>query len=199
MLKAEFGTNLRGRELKGRHWWLAGGGALAVAMLLVALALSSATAQAQQPGAVYVGDVSVVGDCGELAGVVVSDDGMSVVHAGVDVSGRHFHTDFDPAVPIAEDGSFTASFEADLGPPNGMSPPNGIAGLVITISGTFAGNKLNGTVNVSPSTCGDVPFSAAAATFAHSSTSCSTRLSVLLTLMRTPRGRMSSASANVST
>ena len=162
MLKAEFGTNLRGRELKGRHWWLAGGGALAAAMLLAALALGSASVQAQVPGAVYIGSqIEVVGDCGELAGVVVSDDGMSVVHAGVDVSGRHFHTDFDPAVPIAEDGSFTASFEADLGPPNGMSPPNGIAGLVITISGTFAGIELNGTVNVSPSSCGDVPFSAA--------------------------------------
>ncbi|MCH7718460.1 MAG: hypothetical protein IIB21_03225 [Chloroflexi bacterium] len=165
MLKAEIDRSPRGRELKDRHWWLVAGAALAAAMLLAALVLGSTAVQAQVPGAVYTNAIEVVDGCAVLAGVVVSDDGMSVVHAGLDFSGRHFHSDFDPAVPIAEDGSFTASFEADLGPPNGMSPPNGIAGLVITISGTFTDNKLNGTVNVSPSTCGDVPFSAAAATF----------------------------------
>ena len=163
MSKAGTGEDPRGRELNGCRWWLSAGGVLAAAMLLMALALGSTSVQAQEPGAIYAGDLPVVGDCGGgTIHVDVSDDGMSIVHAGIlDVNAAEtflsgdFHSDFDPgAVPIAQDGSFTASFEPDLGTPNGM------AGLLIIVSGTFAGIELNGFVNVSPSTCGDVPFSA---------------------------------------
>ena len=168
MSKAGTGEDPRGRELKGRGWWLSGGGALAVAMLLVALALGSPTVQAQEPGAFYSGEVPLVGDCGGgTIHVNVGDDEVSVVHTGIFdfnaaetfLSGE-FHTNFDPgAIPIAQDGSFTASFEPDLGPAE-EGDPGDMAGLVIVVSGTFAGIELNGFVNVSPSTCGDMAFSA---------------------------------------
>ncbi len=148
--------------------WLLGGGALAAAILLAGLGISASTVQAQV-GRIHFGSIDVVDEnCGGgTIDVSQSADGMSIVLVAVDqtkadgspISGTGV---FDPgAVPIGADSSFSTTFDAsDVPTPDGVSPPNGVAGHTITVTGTFTGDTVTGTVNVSPSNCGNVPFSA---------------------------------------
>lgn len=151
--------------------WLLGGGALAAAILLVGLGITASTVQAQVTH-IYSGSIDVVDvNCGGGAiDVTKSEDGMSIVIVAVDqtkadgspVSGTAV---FDTgALPIGADGSFSTTFDAfDVPTPDGLSPPDVGAGHTITVAGTFTGDTLIGTVNVSPSSCGNVPFSATTA------------------------------------
>ncbi len=167
MIREDMGKDPRGRELKGHLlWWLMSAAALAVAAFFASLALGSTTARAQVASASYSAIIDApTADCGGGSIIVeVHDDAASIRLIGLtgfSADGTTFDAlvgVLDPgAVPIADDGSFTTSSEATPGDDD-LSPPNG--GFTATVSGTFTDNRLDGTVNVSPSTCGDVPFSA---------------------------------------
>jgi len=112
-----------------------------------AVASATYTGSIEQPSA---------GCGGGTASVTVSGDGDSVVAAGVtnvSADGSTFSqsaTFPDGAVPIAAGGSFEVYFTHA-----------GVHG--VTISGTFDGSNLTGSVLVDPSTCGPLSFSAVAA------------------------------------
>jgi MYXO-CTERM domain-containing protein len=143
-------------KLKGRPaWWFLG----AVAAALVAiLSVGTASAHIEHPGT-YTGDVAASGDCGGgTVTVMTRADGgdiaeVSVTDLMVDGEAISGSATFDAGtVEIHHDGdSFTAYFDVE--------------GHQVEVSGAFVdggAGGLEGSVTVTPSTCGALAYSAVA-------------------------------------
>jgi hypothetical protein len=141
-------------------------GAAAVALLVIGLAAGATGAQAQEAGVSYGGDVEVLvaNSCGGGSIVLtVGDDGASITEITLDgtyVGGVLVNTLSDPPggpfvitletpIAVADDGSFSESFQP-------------IAGVDADFAGQFEGDTVTGTFGVAALTCTDVPFSAEA-------------------------------------
>ena len=123
--------------------------AAAVVLLGLGAAAFSAPAHAQVGGATYSGNFQEddgTGCGGGTIDLTLSDDGTQIVSTFV--TGAMFGgvpiddlaVDIDPPVEIADDGSFSATFEA-------------VAGISITLAGSFDGDSVSGSVDVPVLNC----------------------------------------------
>lgn len=141
--------------------------ALAAAAILVLLAISPQTAQAQEPGALYIGriDRPALGDnCGNGRIFIALDDGRTVIthvgFSGFAIGGGLYPYlnnlfDIDLHIPIATDGSF-----------DGLPPFEPADSTTAHFRGRFTGDTVVGTIESERQQCGPLGFSAERADYA---------------------------------
>ena len=132
--------------------WLAGGGVLAIAVLLVGLALAGGTAHAADDG-VYTGTVSVVeeGQCGGgTVAITVSGNAITSIIVNGAFAGGVPLDDFellpDITLPITDD-VVSETFEP-------------LPGVATTLEATFSGDTFTGTLGVESLACEGIALSA---------------------------------------
>lgn len=140
--------------VKGRSLlrWVAGGGALAIAVLLVGLALAGGTAHAADDG-VYTGTASVVeeGQCGGGT-IAITVSGNTITSFIVDGS-------FAGGVPLNDFQllpDITLTITDDV--VNETFEP--LPGVATVLDGTFSGDTFTGTLGVESLSCEGIGLSA---------------------------------------
>jgi hypothetical protein len=157
---------LRGKDNVRGALALIGAGAIAIAMAIFGLAVSSNGVHAQTPGATYAGDVEVLtaNQCGGGTITLTLDaTGANIVEIVLDGTyvggvlvnsvatppGGPLVITPAPPIAIAGDGTFDTTFQP-------------ITGVDADFAGTFDTDTVDGTFGVPALQCVDVPFSAVA-------------------------------------
>ena len=143
------GTSGRGKSLGARLAMSVAAIAAAVVLLGLGAAAFATPAHAQVGGATYSGSFQEddgTGCGGGTIDLTLNDDGTQIVSTLVDgamfggVPIDDLAVDIDPPVEIADDGSFSATFDA-------------VPGIPITLSGSFDGDSVSGDVDVPALSC----------------------------------------------